>query len=459
MSAGAPGSHHRFTPPFVGTVLNGRYQLQKQIGSGGMATVWSARDQILERDVAVKLAVRADRAGFGSRLRHEARIAARLRHPDIVEIYDYGEAALAPGGPRVPFIVMELLSGRTLHDRLSEGAPSVEEGAAICLRVAEAVASAHRAGVTHRDINPRNVMLTAEGVTVLDFGISFTASARTVDGSLLGTRGYVAPEVLAGSVAREPADVYAIGVLIGAVLPPGDRVVEDLVERCTARDPARRPSADTLTRLLHRRYPKDRPRRWSAPRERRSGQETTQPHAMAPRSVALTPQRPRIGLRGLRTAGAVGGVVAALAFGAALATPSSAPQPSEAAQEQRDAAAEEEAAAVQPSEPEQSPAPPEPPESTRAPGESSVSLETAEELVNEGEAEGRIRPDVALDLRQVLASVQENAAEEGVEAADTAELQEKVRQRAQEDGALDPEQAELLLDALGGGEPPPAAAP
>lgn len=450
MGSAPPGSNRQPPSLSAGTLLSGRYRLDSPIDSGGMATVWSAHDEVLQRQVAVKLALYDDITDLGPRLQHEAQTAGRLRHDDIVEIYDYGEAALDEAGGPVPFIVMELLPGRTLDDRLCESAPSSEEGAAICLRVAGAVAAAHRAGVVHRDLNPRNIMLTASGVTVLDFGISFTSGARSADGRPLGTRGYAAPEVLRGALARQPADVHALGVLIGAVLAPADPSVKDLVERCTTRDPAERPSAEALVQLLRDRYPDAETWVWSedsqhegedkgARQARPTDPPTTQPHPMTPRALAFRRFAPR--RRTALAVGLVAGPVVLFALGAALAASS----PSQDSPESPPAAA-----------PETSPEPEAAVEGAGVPP--LPALDTAEDLVEGGEAAGQIRPDVALDLRQVIAGVREAAIQRGgtLTTEEVTGLREKVQQRAQEDGALEPEQADLLLEALAAEEAVPA---
>lgn len=435
--------------PRPGVLLNDRYRLLGAIGAGGMATVWAADDEVLGRRVAVKLAATREDADLGARLRHEARTAAKLRHDDIVRIYDYGEDTLDAGEDPVPFIVMELLSGRTLHERLASGAPPLEEGVAICTRVAAAVAAAHRAGVVHRDINPRNIMLTADGVTVLDFGISFTQGARTSDGSVLGTRGYVAPEVLRGRASDKPADVYALGVLIDTVIAPSDPTVRDIVARCTARDPARRPSASAVARLLRSRHPGADRWAWFGTAEQsgwsarlRGGAATTRFNPITPRAVALATRRVRVRPRTAARAAIGAGIVACFLLGAALANPQAAPIGRAVPLAERSAPADIPAAVPTPS-----PGHDSAPELDSVPGSDlpvGTALDATVELVDDGEADGRVRSDVALDLRQVIEGLRDGTA--GPE--EIAALREKVELRAAEDGALDPEHARLILETL-----------
>ncbi|MFN2590997.1 MAG: serine/threonine-protein kinase, partial [Actinomycetota bacterium] len=153
-------------------LLGDRYRLVERIAAGGMATVWEAEDTVLHRRVAVKLlsdALGADDR-FVERFRREARAAAGLSHPNIAGVFDYGEE----GG--APYLVMELIHGETLADRLARGPLESDEAARIAAEIADALQAAHDAGVIHRDVKPGNVMLEAGGrVRVLDFGIAAAA--------------------------------------------------------------------------------------------------------------------------------------------------------------------------------------------------------------------------------------------------------------------------------------------
>lgn len=154
-------------------LLGERYRLIEQLGTGGMSVVWRGYDEVLGRQVAVKvLASRlaSDRA-FRHRIRSEAQAAARLCHPNITNVYDYGESQQV--GLTVPYVVMELIDGAPLTARLSGvGVLPWREAVTIAAEVASALATAHARGVVHRDVTPGNVMLTATGVKVVDFGIS-----------------------------------------------------------------------------------------------------------------------------------------------------------------------------------------------------------------------------------------------------------------------------------------------
>ena len=200
----------------AGTQLANRYLLLDRIGGGGMGAVWQASDTVLDRPVAVKVlaAQLSDDPEFRQRFRREARAAARLDHPAITQVYDYGELEQTTGV--VQFLVMELLPGRTLAERLEQGPLPVPEVAAIGARVADALASAHRNGVVHRDVTPGNIMLTPGGVKVLDFGISMVAgdASMTVVGQTLGTPAYLAPERVQGLPATPAVDVYALGAVL-----------------------------------------------------------------------------------------------------------------------------------------------------------------------------------------------------------------------------------------------------
>jgi serine/threonine-protein kinase len=199
--------------------LAGRYELAEIIGRGGMGTVYRATDLVLDRTVAVKM-LPADVAQEDSRrvarFQREARAAASLANPRVVAIYDTGEDESAR------FIVMECVSGRSLAEVLREEAPLAPARAArIAAQIADALASAHAAGIVHRDIKPGNVMLGPDdAVKVLDFGIarSMDGGALTQSTSVLGTTAYIAPEQALGEHADERSDIYSLGCLLYALL-------------------------------------------------------------------------------------------------------------------------------------------------------------------------------------------------------------------------------------------------
>jgi eukaryotic-like serine/threonine-protein kinase len=215
------------------SLLAGRYRLRQRIGSGGMASVWLARDEVLIRPVAVKLIdpELAKDAEFRERFREEARAAAALSHPHIVTVHDYGES----GG--TPYIVMELLTGGTLDEHFP--VPDVEQ---VIGEIASALAAAHAARIVHRDIKPTNVFLTSSGVKVLDFGIA--------DDERMGTPAYLPPE----DDLSPSADVYALGVVwfeaVRGRRPEPGETLGGLQERCVAASAADRPTAAEIAAAL-----------------------------------------------------------------------------------------------------------------------------------------------------------------------------------------------------------------
>ncbi|MFD0785083.1 serine/threonine-protein kinase, partial [Micromonospora azadirachtae] len=262
--------------------LGGRYRLIEQLGAGGMSVVWRGYDEVLGRQVAIKvLASRlaSDRA-FRHRIRIEAQAAARLCHPNITNVYDYGEAEHE--GVTAPYVVMELIDGHSLSSRLGrERRLPWRDAVTIAAEVASALATAHVRGVVHRDVTPGNVMLTATGVKVVDFGISALVgeSEKGTDGALLGTPAYLAPERLDNGQVSPATDVYALGLLLYRMLtgrlpwqastttemlrahlyndpepmptvPALPDEVADLVHRCLAKRPEERPPTAELAGTL-----------------------------------------------------------------------------------------------------------------------------------------------------------------------------------------------------------------
>ncbi|MEW2375725.1 serine/threonine-protein kinase [Micromonospora sp. NPDC047812] len=262
-------------------LLGERYRLIEQLGAGGMSVVWRGYDEVLGRQVAVKvLASRlaADRA-FRHRIRIEAQAAARLCHPNITNVYDYGESEQV--GLTVPYVVMELVDGESLTGRLRRGSLPWREAVTIGAEVTSALATAHARGVVHRDVTPGNVMLTATGVKVVDFGISALVGEKEKgpDGALLGTPAYLAPERLDNGQVSPATDVYAVGLLLYRMLtgrlpwqastttqmlrahmynepepmPPVPGLpdeVRELVSRCLAKRPGDRPATTEVARTL-----------------------------------------------------------------------------------------------------------------------------------------------------------------------------------------------------------------
>jgi hypothetical protein len=263
-------------------VLGGRYRLEGRLGSGGMSVVWRARDEVLGRSVAVKLLAGqyASDPLFRQRIHDEARAVAALSHPNVAQVYDFGESD--EGGDRVPYVVMELVAGRTLAERLAAGPVPAKAAFRICAEVAAALAAAHAEGLVHRDVKPANVMLAPAGVKVVDFGIAAAVrppSGTGPDSELYGTPAYLAPERLTGDSVEPASDVYALGVLLYKmlagqlpwsaetstqmltaqvyvapaplpVLPDVPGEVVDICRRCLDKEPASRPTAREVTAAL-----------------------------------------------------------------------------------------------------------------------------------------------------------------------------------------------------------------
>src|SRR3954470_5917294 len=196
------------------TVIAGRYRLVELLGRGGMSEVWSAQDQERGRRVAIKLlAPNADTLRF----EREARAVASLGHPNITQLYDYGEENGRP------YMVLEYLSGGTLEDRLKARKPLPDaETLAIATGVAAGLAQAHARGVVHRDLKPANVLFDDEGrPKIADFGIARMAAGEgtlTEAGTVLGTAAYISPEQAMGEPATPASDVYSFGVLLYRML-------------------------------------------------------------------------------------------------------------------------------------------------------------------------------------------------------------------------------------------------
>ncbi len=206
--------------------LGGRYELVRVIGRGGMALVSKARDTRLSRDVAVK-ELRIDLASdhtFQARFRREAQAAGGLNHPNIVSVYDTGEELDLATNVSVPYIVMELVEGRTLRDILRDGRPILPRRALEFTQgVLEALAYSHKAGIVHRDIKPANVMITNTGIVkVMDFGIaravSDTSSTMTQTAAVIGTAQYFSPEQARGETVDNRSDIYSAGCLLYELL-------------------------------------------------------------------------------------------------------------------------------------------------------------------------------------------------------------------------------------------------
>ena len=285
---GRPGNHRPLGVTYGGRlgqthgvqprqILGGRYRLETVLGVGGMSVVWQATDQVLRRSVAVKI-LAGDYALDVARttVLSEAQAVARLSHPNICSVFDYGES-LQPDGHRVPYIVMELLTGPSVADRLNEGPLPAPEALKIAREVAAGLAEAHANEVVHRDVKPANVILTTTGAKVIDFGIAATVGSADYagDGHIVATPAYVAPERLAGASVLPPSDMFGWGVLLFRMLtgnlpwpkwiPIEERLdtfeplpaipgvpgrIGDLYLSCLAADPGDRPTASTAEAVV-----------------------------------------------------------------------------------------------------------------------------------------------------------------------------------------------------------------
>ena len=269
------------TDPMIGRLVDGRYQVRSRIARGGMATVYLATDLRLERRVAIKVmhGHLADDESFKQRFIQEARSAARLAHPNVVNVFDQGQDADSA------YLVMEYLPGITLRDLLQEyGSLTAEQTLDISEAVLSGLAAAHKAGIVHRDLKPENVLLADDGrIKIGDFGLARAATANTATGAaLLGTVAYLSPELVTRGIADTRSDIYAVGIMMyemltgeqpfrgeqpmqiayqhaNDVVPTPSTVnarvpaeLDELVLWATARDPDHRPrDARTMLDQLH----------------------------------------------------------------------------------------------------------------------------------------------------------------------------------------------------------------
>ncbi len=237
----------------------GRFELVRELGRGGFGVVYEARDTLLGRSVAFK-AVKAGRdpASSEERLLREAEAAARLAHPNIVTLHDVGSTEYGP------YLVLELLRGRTLAQRLEQGPLTVREALRVAVEVAKGLAHAHGQGVIHRDLTPGNVFLCDDGqVKVLDLGMAHAFRRRKLDG---GTPAYMAPEQWRGAPEDERTDVFALGVVLYRMLS-GQLPVEgegdawlDAKHALPTIEVADLPALGPLVARMLSRDPVDRPR-------------------------------------------------------------------------------------------------------------------------------------------------------------------------------------------------------
>lgn len=293
-------------------ILAGRYRLDAVIGRGGMSTVYRATDAVLGRTVAVKILLAAlaeQDPTYAARFRREARAAAALASPSVVTVYDTGTEDGAA------YIIMELVSGRSLAEMLAESRPlEVAEAIRVGAGVADALRAAHAAGILHRDVKPANVMVAEDGaVKVLDFGIARTLGATTLtqEASVVGTAAYMAPERALGRPGDERSDIYSLGCLLFAMLTGRPPFTGDLAAALLHQQVAGEPDApselragvpaglDALVIEMLAKAPEDRPQNAGEVHDRLlaiSGALPEQPAAPAVASataatVAMRPAR------------------------------------------------------------------------------------------------------------------------------------------------------------------------
>ena len=260
------------TDPLIGLLVDERYRVTRRLARGGMATVYVAQDERLDRPVALKVMHPhlADSDAFVERFRREARSAARIVHPGVVSVFDQG-VVTGQG-----FLVMELIDGTNLRQLLrAQGAFTIPQALRYTTDTLEALRAAHRVGVIHRDIKPENILVPSDGpAKVTDFGLARAASEVSMSstGNMLGTVAYIAPEIATTAEADARSDIYSVGIMLyemltGAVPLAGEsplqiashhvsddvpspsaaqpwipREIDDLVAALTAREPANRPA-------------------------------------------------------------------------------------------------------------------------------------------------------------------------------------------------------------------------
>ncbi len=255
----------------VGRLIDGRYQVRSRIARGGMATVYLATDLRLERRVAIKImhGHLADDSQFKERFIQEARSAARLAHPNVVNVFDQGQDS------DMAYLVMEYLPGITLRDLLVEHSKlTTEQSFDVLEAVLSGLSAAHKAGIVHRDLKPENVLLADDGrIKIGDFGLARAVSANTATGAaLLGTIAYLSPELVTRGVADARSDIYAVGIMMYEMLTgeqpfKGEQPMQiayqhanDSVPTPSSKNPKIPAELDELVLWATAREPEERPR-------------------------------------------------------------------------------------------------------------------------------------------------------------------------------------------------------
>ena len=202
----------------VGTVIDNRYEILEQVGTGGMATVYKAKCKVLDRFVAIKVLKESLKNDIDvvKKFNTESRAAARLSHPNIVQVYDVSESG------ELDYIVMEYVDGITLKEYiLKKGHLEAKEACDIAAQIGRALACAHANGIVHRDIKPHNVLMASDGtIKVADFGIAQATSSETMvaGGGAMGSVHYLSPEQARGGFTNERSDIYSLGVVLYEML-------------------------------------------------------------------------------------------------------------------------------------------------------------------------------------------------------------------------------------------------
>ena len=200
----------------IGMCISGRYEIIEKVGAGGMADVYKARDNRLNRYVAIKVLKQEYSADtkFVTKFRAEAQSVAGLAHPNIVAVYDVGEEN------GLHYIVMELVEGITLKKYIEhKGKLDIKESLGISIQIAQGLCAAHANHIIHRDIKPQNIIISREGkVKVMDFGIAKAASSNTITSNAMGSVHYISPEQARGGFSDERSDIYSLGITMYEML-------------------------------------------------------------------------------------------------------------------------------------------------------------------------------------------------------------------------------------------------